>query len=394
MHVMESVPPLPVSGHTHTPVVRLIRTWALGVVIAAGLVLPAVGRATTYKTVKRGLAGLVATKGGPPGAIATLYRGGQETVLSVGRADVTRPGRPLATDHMRIASVAKAFSAAVALHLVTERELSLDDTIGKWLPSLPPAWAAVTVSELLHHTSGLPDYTRSEGFKKQFKTDPQGFVSPETIIGWVRADGLEFLPGTRYEYSNTDNIVIGLIAQVAAGEPYGTLLSQIVFRPAGLTQTSFPSTLSIPNPFIHGYVVSPDGPPDDVSMLLSPSGAWASGAIISTPGELGRFIRNDLGLTFFGPAQQRQQLRFVPGESSPPGPGTNSAGLGIFRYRTRCGTVFGHTGSFPGYTQWVAATRDGTRSVTTTLNMSQPDATLLARLRAVQTTAVCALLGK
>ena len=362
--------------------------------MAAGLVLPTVGRATTYKTVKRGLAGMVAAKGGPPGAIATLYRDGQETVLSVGRADVRRPGRPLATDHMRIASVAKAFSAAVALHLVAEGELSLNDTIGKWLPTLPPAWAAVTVRELLNHTSGLPDYTRSEGFKKQIGTDPQGFVSPATIIDWVRGDGLEFLPGTRYEYSNTDNIVVGLIAQVAAGEPYGTLLSQIVFGPAGLTQTSFPSTLALPNPFIHGYVVSPSAPPDAVSMFLSPSGAWASGAIISTPGELGRFIRNDLGLTFFGAAQQRQQLRFVPGESSPAGPGTNSAGLGIFRYRTRCGTVFGHTGSFPGYTQWVAATRDGSRSVTTTLNMSQPDAALLAHLRAVQTTAICALLGR
>jgi D-alanyl-D-alanine carboxypeptidase len=374
--------------------VRLIRPWALGLVIAAGLVLPAVGHATTYRTVKRGLAGLVAAKGGPPGAIATLYHGGHETVLSVGRADAARPGRPLATDHMRIASVSKAFSAAVALHLVAEQDLSLDDTIGKWLPILPAAWASVTVRELLNHTSGLPDYTRSAGFKKQIETDPRGFVSPATVIDWVRGDHLEFLPGTRYEYSNTDNIVVGLIAQVAAGEPYGTLLSQVVFGPAGLTQTSFPSTIAVPNPFIHGYLVSPGAPPDDVSTFLSPSGAWASGAIISTPGQLGRFIRDDLGLTFFGAAQQRQQLRFVRGESSPPGPGTNSAGLGIFRYRTRCGTVFGHTGSFPGYTQWVAATRDGTRSVTTTLNMSQPDAALLARLRAVQTTAICALLGR
>ncbi len=394
MTYMKNVQPLPISGHTHTSPVRLIRAWALGVVIAAGLVLPAVGRATTYRAVKRGLAALVAAKGGPPGAIATLYRGAHLTVLSAGRADAVRPGRPLATDHMRIASVAKAFSAAVSLHLVAEHELSLNDTIGHWLPSLPHAWAAVSVRELLNHTSGLPDYTRSDGFKQQIETDPEGFVSPGTVIGWVRGDGLEFLPGTRYEYSNTDNIVVGLIAQAATGEPYGMLLSQIVFGPAGLTQTSFPSTIALPNPFIHGYVVSPSGPPNDVSMFLSPSGAWASGAIISTPAELSRFIRNDLGLTFFGAAQQRQQLRFVPGDSSPPGPGINSAGLGIFRYRTRCGTVFGHTGSFPGYTQWAAATRDGTRSVTTTLNMSQPDAALLARLRAVQTTAVCALLGR
>ena len=75
-----------------------------------------------------------------------------------------------------------------------------------------------------------------------------------------------------------------------------------------------------------------------------------------------------LGRRFFGAAQQREQLRFVRGSSSTPGPGTNSAGLAIFRCRTRCGTVYGHAGNFPGYVQWAAATRDGTCSVTTSLN--------------------------
>ena len=127
-------------------------------------------------------------------------------------------------------------------------------------------------------------------------------------------------------------------------------------------------------------------------MLLNPSGAWASGAIVSTPADLGQFIREDLGRRFFGAAQQRQQLRFVSGASSPAGPGTNAAGLAIFRYRTRCGTVYGHTGNFPGYTQWAAATADGKRSVTTSLNIPAPTGALLTRLRSVQASAVCALL--
>ena len=77
---------------------------------------------------------------------------------------------------------------------------------------------------------------------------------------------------------------------------------------------------------------------------------WASGAMVSTPFELNRFIRAYASGRLFGAATHSQQLRFVPGSSEPPGPGTNAAGLGIFRYRTRCGTVFGHTGNFPGYT--------------------------------------------
>jgi D-alanyl-D-alanine carboxypeptidase len=86
-------------------------------------------------------------------------------------------------------------------------------------------------------------------------------------------------------------------------------------------------------------------------------------------------------------------MRFVPGgQSSPPGPGQNAAGLALFRYRTRCGTVYGHTGNLPGYVQFAAATADGRRAVTTTLNIPAPTGRLLKRLRAVQTTAVCALL--
>jgi D-alanyl-D-alanine carboxypeptidase len=295
---------------------------------------------------------------------------------------------------MRIASIAKAFSGAVSLNLVQRGRLRLEDTIGRWLPSLPAAWASVTVRQMLNHTSGLPDYTKSAGFAKQVQMDPRGYVAPSTIIDWVRADGLAFVPGSRYAYSNTDNIVIGLIAEAVTGRSYGTLLADIVFGPAKLRQTTFPTTVWLPKPFIHGYAVTAGAKPRDVSMFLSASGAWASGAIVSTPAELARFVRGYLGRKFFGREQQRQQLRFVSGASSPPGPGQNAAGLAIFRYRTRCGTVYGHTGNFPGYTQFAAATADGKRSVTTTLNIEAPKGALLKRLRSLQTSAVCALLGR
>ncbi len=368
---------------------------AVAVLLLCTGVAEAAGR-TSVADVQRGLARLVAAPGGPVGAIATLYRNGHTTVLRAGRADAVRPGAPRLGDHMRIASIAKAFSGAIGLHLVQEGRLGLNDTIGQWLPGMLPArWSAVTVREMLNHTSGLPDYTHSDGFREQATNDPHGYVSPTEIIDWVREDGLAFPPGSRYAYSNTDNIVVALIAQQVTGRSYGQLLSTIVFRPAGLTQTTFPTLrISLPAPFIHGYAVGPGKRPQDVTTLLSPSGAWASGAIVSTPADLGAFIRADLGLTFFGKAQQREQLQFVRGSSSPPGPGINSAGLAIFRYQTRCGTVYGHTGNFPGYVQWAAATADGRRSVTTSLNIAAPKGRLLQQLRSVQASAVCALLAK
>jgi D-alanyl-D-alanine carboxypeptidase len=379
--------------------VRLVRPLALTLaLVCLGLALGAAGAAakTTDAEVLKGLEGLVDSPGGPPGAIATLSRGGKLTTLSTGRADIKKTTPPRATDSMRIASVAKAFSGAVALHLVQAGELSLDSTIAEVVPSLPKAWYQVTLRQLLHHTSGVPDYTKSKGFIKQATTDPRGFVSPTKVISWVRKDPLVFKPDSKYEYSNTDNIVVGLMVEAVTGESYAEALQRIVFGPAGLTQTSLATKLAIPAPFIHGYIpATEDEAPEDVSTFLSPSGAWASGGIVSTPQNLNVFIRDDLGLKFFDRAQQKQQMDWwVGGESSPPGPGKNSAGLALFRYQTKCGTVFGHTGNFPGYTQFAAATADGSRAVTMTLNIPAPTGKLLTQLRRVQTAAVCDLLGK
>lgn len=374
------------------------RTVLLGALLALLATIGFAGAAsarTTNADLRRGLERLVAAPGGPPGAIATLYRGGRLTVLRAGRADVKKKGAPRASDHMRIASVAKAFNGAVALNLVRAGKLGLDDSIGQRLTGMPAAWSAVTVRQMLNHTSGLPDYTKSRGFAEQAERKPRAYVSPQKIVSWVAKDPLEFAPGSDYEYSNTDNIVVGLIVEAVSGGTYTQALEQIVFGPTGLRQSSLPTKAALPNPYIHGYQVAPGEKPADVSTALSPSGAWASGGIVSTPANLNAFIRSYLGLKYFDRAQQEQQMRwFAGGESSPPGPGRNSAGLALFRYQSRCGTVYGHTGNFPGYTQWAAATADGSRSLTTTLNIPAPKGKLLSQLRGVQASAVCALLGK
>ncbi|MGW0586003.1 serine hydrolase domain-containing protein, partial [Streptomyces sp. NPDC002920] len=179
------------------------------------------------------------------------------------------------------------------------------------------------------------------------------------------------------------------------GTPYERLLRERVYRPLGLTRTSLPQGYRMPVPYLHGYDVTPPGPPEDISEVLSASGVWASGGIVSTPADLTRFVRGYAGGTLYGKAVVREQRRWVEGASEPAGPGRNTAGLGIFRYGTRCGVVLGHTGNFPGYTQLIAATPDGRRSLTFSVT-SQINRTLeparLKRLRALQEDFVCALL--
>ena len=187
------------------------------------------------------------------------------------------------------------------------------------------------------------------------------------------------------------------MAEQAAGQPYDQLLGSLLFTPLGLNETSLPDGFRLPAPYMHGYDNEGD-PPADISTLLSMSSVWASGGMLSSPIDVNEFARAYVGGKLFGQATRDQQLRLVKGHSEPTGPGANRAGLGIFRYKTRCGTVYGHTGNFPGYTQFFAATPDGERSVTfsiseqLTQDMTGRQLTVFKALRRAEETAVCAAL--
>ncbi|MFF4056452.1 serine hydrolase domain-containing protein [Streptomyces sp. NPDC001668] len=347
------------------------------------------------QALQRQLEDFVHRPGGPPGAIAVLRTEKGTRVVRAGVADIRTGRPPHADDHMRIASTAKAFSGAVALTLIDHRALRLDDTLGKRLPQLPDAWASVTLRQLLNHTSGLPDYSRSEGFLDELRADPHHQFDSRRLLDYVAGRPLLFEPGTQYRYSNSDNIAVALMAEAATHTPYEELLRRLVYAPLGLHSTSLPQGYRMPKPYLHGYDVNPSAPPEDVSEVIGMSGVWASGGIVSTPADMTRFIRGYASGRLYDRKVVEQQRQWVEGASEPAGPGRNSAGLAVFRYRTRCGTVLGHTGNTLGYTQLIAATPDGRRSLTfsvTSQITQSSDAEMLRRMRALQENFVCALL--
>ncbi|MFJ5877232.1 serine hydrolase domain-containing protein [Streptomyces sp. NPDC093088] len=354
---------------------------------------------SSAQALQRQLDDLVRTPGGPPGAIALMQVGDRTTVHRAGVAD-TRTGRPPRADaYTRLASVSKAYSGAVALRLVDRHRLGLDDTIGRRLPALPKAWHKVTLRQLLGHTSGLPDFSTAPSFLEILIADPRHRFDSRRLLDFVADRNLLFPPGSRYAYSNSDNIAVALMAEAVTGRPYERLLEQLVYRPLDLRQTVLPQGYRMPRPYLHGYDVTPPAPPEDISEALSASGVWASGGIVATPKDLNAFVRAWAGgRDYLSEEVRKQQRRFIPGAASEPaGPGANAGGLAIFRYTTRCGTVYGHTGNFPGYTQLAVATADGKRSLTFSIN-TQTSKTLkpelLTKVRAVQEDFVCALLRR
>lgn len=350
----------------HTSNRRLI---VAGLLLGLLVAVPAPGRAAVFASeLQQALDDLVTTPGGPPGAIAVIQIDNRKQVLTAGIGDLNSRRRMRPTDHMRIASVSKAFSGAVALSLVERGVLSLDDTVGELLPGFNPDWEGTTLRELLNHTSGIPSFTKNQAFFDRLIAYPRTPVPPRRLVEYVADEGLEFPSGSSYEYSNTENVLVGLMIEAATGHSYERELGSRVLGRLGLRATSLPVGYRMPRPFIHGYDVNP---PDveDQSEIVAAGYVWASGGIVSTPLELNRFVRAWAGGKLVGGATRDAQLSFVAGGSSePPGPGENSAGLGIFRYETDCGTLYGHTGNFFGYTQFMGATRDGRRSAVVSAN--------------------------
>ena len=378
---------------------RVLVLLASLVVAVPLLAAPAVAgppRAPDRGELQSALDALVAQPGGPPGAIVTLGRGSRLDVLTAGAADLAT-GRPAeADDAMRVASVAKAFNAATALHLVSRGELSLDDTVGARLPDLPEAWWPVTLRQLLGHTSGIPDFSRSPLFAEALLASLLDPPPPRELLSSVDEPALLFPPGSEYRYSNSDNVVAGLMVEQATGRSYADVLRSSVLRPAGLAATGLPVGAELPDPAIRGYDVS-EQPPEDVTSAFAAGWTWASGGVVSTPADLARFIGADVRGEFTDRRARAEQFAVRPGSSEPPGPGRNSAGLGLFRYETRCGTVYGHTGNTAGYTQFAAATRDGRRTVTVSVNGQITPAAAPERfdqLRAVFELATCAALTR
>jgi D-alanyl-D-alanine carboxypeptidase len=359
-------------------------------------------RPARVAALRQAIAELAAMPGGPPGVAVVVQRERARHFYHGGVAVIG--GRaPRITDHMRIASVAKAFSGATALVLVDHGVLHLRDTIGHWLPGLPNKWHRVTLRELLQHASGLPDFTKSPKFVHALLASPHHAPRPRTLLGYVRNKPLDFPAGTEYRYSNSDNIAVGLMIQKATGRSYNHELRHNVLRPLHLRQTSLPRGIRMPRTYIHGYArdEKTNRITDDVSHLAAAGWSWASGGVVSTPADLNRFIRGYVSGRLISAHTRKvwHRLLIPGGGSDPRGPGFNSAGMALFRYQTSCGTVYGHTGNIFGYTQFAVSTRDGSRSATITINSQVTQkskgqqALVFAGLRRVVQAAVCTATG-
>lgn len=133
-------------------------------------------------------------------------------------------------------STSKQFTAAAIAILAREGKLSLDDDIRKYLPELPVVARTVTIQHMIHHTSGLRDYTELLPLMG-FEADADCPTVEETMELLSRQKKLNFLPGERYEYSNTGYFLLGRIVERASGQSLNDFVQEHIFRPLGMTHS-------------------------------------------------------------------------------------------------------------------------------------------------------------
>jgi D-alanyl-D-alanine carboxypeptidase len=291
---------------------------------------------------------------GSPGVIALVNQGHGVKLHAAGVAD-TRTGRALRpSDRFRAGSNTKTFVATVALQLVDEGKLSLDDTVEHWLPGILPYGDQVDLRQLLNMTGGVPDYVPAlEQRMVQDAAARSRTYSPRELLAMVPQKP-DFAPGTSWNYSTTGYILAGMIIERATGNRVGHELEQRIFAPVGMRHTYFPAaTTAIRGGHAHGYG-EVHGTLRDLSDFNASAG-WAGGGAVTTAADMSRYWRALLGGKVLAPAQLAAMKTTVPiGESSPV-----SYGLGLMKMDIGCGTTWGNGGDLPGFSSEFFNSEDG-----------------------------------
>jgi D-alanyl-D-alanine carboxypeptidase len=241
--------------------------------------------------------------------------------------------------HMRIGSVTKTFTGTVILQLAQEGKLSLDDTIDKYEPGIPNG-DKVTLRMLANMTSGVASYY-TKAFLETYFGKPETVFTPDQLVAYGVSASPAFPPGKRFDYSNTNTVLLGKVIEKVTGQPVGDAFQERILGPLGMTDTVWPGdSPAIPDPHPQGYTLQGSGTPANPANATNwnPSFGWTAGAFISSLHDLLAYDQAvATGQGLLSPATQTERLTSFPAP----------AGYGI-----AMGCIdgwVGHTGELPGF---------------------------------------------
>ncbi|WP_280511262.1 serine hydrolase domain-containing protein [Nocardia farcinica] len=345
-----------------------MRTRRMLVGLCVGSTLLLVGCSTVQRAsaLQRDLDAVTAA--GVAGAVATVDDRTTSLVITSGVADRSTGAAMPEHGRVRIGSVTKTFTAAIVMQLVAEGKVDLDAAVDTYLPGLLTGdgvdGRVITVRQLLQHRSGLPEFAGRPGADELIAAAENRTLAPAEAVSTALAHPAQFAPGTRYAYTNTNYIVLGLLIERVTGRSYADELRDRIITPLGLTDTYLPAPgeREIRGEHPHGYLDTPDGV-IDVSRI-EPSIPWAAGALVSTGRDLNTFWRALVDGRLVPAPQLAEMTTPQDGASEDEGRGY---GLGVGATELSCGVRYvGHSGGIPGYHTMSGATPDRAATITFT----------------------------
>ena len=307
---------------------------------------------------------------GAPGVVLAVTQGGAEPVTFAWGVSDIATGSPMTVDHhVRIGSVTKPVTAAVVLQLAAEGLVELDAPVAQylgddWAPGYEHA-AAVTVRDLLGHTSGFVEYAFDVQFYQLAATRLAEQIEPEEILQFAAEYGPVAELGTEFHYNTTGYLAAGLLIEEVTGNSAAAELRSRVFEPLGLEHTYLTPEEFPPEPTANGYVggtigylMGPllgltsdnqithgDAIFVDIGTVPSDfarSAGWTGGGIEAQIGDAALLIR---GL-FAGDVLDADQVALMTAGHPDP---DNDYGLGISTDEILGATVYTHGGGVPGF---------------------------------------------
>lgn len=338
----------------------------------------------TRRALTASLAGLRATYGLPGVSAAILFPDGTIWRATSGFADVRTRRHLTADTEFAVASISKTFLAALILKLVEEGKVGLDTPVVTYLPSLAID-PTITVRQLLDHTSGLHDFFYDPDIDEALLSDRTRVWTAEEALSYVGKP--YFRPGEGWHYSNTNYVVLGLLAETTEGLPLAQQLHARFLTPLGLAHTHYQSVDPPAGPLARAYRF--DGPglrlkpiplsdgTDVVPFTSVVTAAGSAGSIASTPTDLVKWARGLYGGTVLTPSSfvtmvtdAQRTIAFKP--SVP-------YGLGVQEATIDGRPTLGHSGRFLGSRSVVRWLPNEGIAIAVLTNQSRNDPGLVAR---------------
>ena len=234
----------------------------------------------------------------PSASIAVVLGGRVVLVKAYGNARLAPPVEARPNLRYGIGSISKQFTAAAILLLAQDGKLSLDDRVAKFLPDLP-ASQEVTIRELLSHTAGYRD-DLPDNFIPPWMAAP---IDPIEVLKRWAERGPDFAPGTKFEYSNTDYVVAGLIVEKASGKPLEKFFAERIFGPLQMKSAATLESVAA-DADVTGYVRYALGPPRRA--IAQPSGwLFGGGELVMTAEDLAKWDASVVNQSLLGAGSYR-----------------------------------------------------------------------------------------